>query len=141
MVNKVSHNIIFVRRSDFGYIPNDQPIRKPHDLERFQTDENINNLSFLGCAFDGEELTGDADLRRKDTGVVRVSRRETREHFERTQARFDFVSQWHEASEERPLGLYRGFCGTTRLNVRHVLVVAALDLFLELLHALLVVRP
>ena len=76
MVNKVSHNIIFVRRSDFGYIPNDQPIRTPHDLERFQMDENISNLGVLGCTFDGELLADDTDLRRKDTGVIRVSRRE-----------------------------------------------------------------
>ena len=116
-------------------------MRKPHDLERFQTDENINNLSFLGCTFDGEVLSVSEDLRRKDTGVIRVSRRETREHFQRTQARFDFVGQWDEASEERPLGLHRRFCNAARLDVRHILGVAALNLFLELSHALLVVRP
>lgn len=76
MVYKVNHDIIFVRRSDFGYNPNDQPIRKPHDLERFQKDEIISNLGVLGCAFDGELIAGDTDLRRKDTGVIRVSRRE-----------------------------------------------------------------
>ena len=48
---------------------------KTYDLaERLHTDENISNLSFLGFTFDGEELAGDADLRRKDTGVIRVSR-------------------------------------------------------------------
>ena len=55
---------------------NDQPIRKPHDLERFQKDEIISNLGVLGCTFDGELLADDTELRRKDTGVIRISRRE-----------------------------------------------------------------
>jgi hypothetical protein len=112
-----------------------------HDLERFQTDENISSLSVLGFTFDSELLAGDTDLRRKDTGVIRVSRRAIREDVERTQARLHSVGEWHEAPEERPLGLYRRFSDTARLDVRHVLVVATLDLFFEPSYALFVIRP
>ena len=60
MVHDVNHiNVNFVQRSDFRYTLKDQPIRRVHDLERFQTDENISNLNVLGFAFDGELLVGD----------------------------------------------------------------------------------
>ena len=143
MVNDGNYNDSFVRRSNFGYTRNDQPFRKPHDLERFQTDENISNLNFLGFTSDGEGLAGDAELLRRVPRFIRISlsQRATQEHVKRTQARLHFVCERHETSEERPLGLHRGFCNAARSNVGHVLVVAALDLVFEPSYAFFIVRP
>ena len=69
-----------------------------HDLaERFEKDESISNLNFPGVTFDGEVLAADAGLRRKDTRVTCISRREIQEHVKRTPARLSFTSERQDA--------------------------------------------